>query len=123
MKRLLPRGRLRLHGHRRQAAPVETRTRRRTVQWRARESQSSTFSLSCLPVELKNGNVCLYFLIEPCANIETDHALSGILLARSPGGSLASHQTTPQMFARERRSHHVLLQQIERRSEQNEIFH
>src|SRR5260370_26569692 len=73
------------------------------------------------PIEVQNGKVC--FLIEPWANIETDHALSGILLTRSPDRSLASHQTTPQMFARERRSHHVLLQQIERRSEQNEIFH
>src|SRR5262245_58743729 len=37
--------------------------------------------------------------------------------------SLATHQATLQMLATERRSDHVLLQQIERYSEQDEILH
>src|SRR5712671_2598899 len=42
------------------------------------------FFIVSLLFELKNANVYSYVLIEPCVHIETDHALSGILSARSP---------------------------------------
>src|SRR5258708_26549926 len=80
------------------------------------------FFIVSLLFEFKNGKVHSYVLIEPCANIETDHALSAILMARSQGRRLASYQTALQVFARQRRSHQVMLQQIERHSEENEIF-
>src|SRR4029077_714248 len=56
MNRLGPPENLRLSGDRRQAALAETRTRRRTVRWRARKGRVSTCTFSCL---LRNKNLGL----------------------------------------------------------------